>query len=466
MTSRKLPPAQRPMVDGKEGDLISTFPAGAAHAGAERADVASPLFRSEAIAAKQTQWLGTVMLAPRASHRLFALVGLLATLAIVGLLVFASYTRTARINGWLLPEQGVVRVFAPRPGMVSGLHVKEGARVRKGDRLFSLSDELHSAVLGATQGQVMLRLAERLASLTEERKQLQRLLEQQDRAFANRVAALRSEQEQIDREIKLLRARVAIAGRSEALHREQFKAGFISDMRLQLVQSESLEQRARLGALERNRLVAIRERESIEAERTDLPFKLGKDSAILERSIAQLEQEHAEAEARREIVVTAPQDGTVTAIHAVLGARADLATPLLSIVGPDARLEAHLYSPSRAVGFVRPGQRVLLRYQAYPYQRFGHYEGVVASVSRAALSPGELPPQLASLAGSNGAAAGSAADPMYRITVDLASQAVTAYGAQVPLQPGMALEADVALERRRLYEWVLDPMYAVTRKPG
>jgi membrane fusion protein len=466
MSSRKLPPEQRLLVHGKEGDLIPTFSAEAASAKAERADVDSQLFRPEVIAARQTQWLGTVMLAPRLPHRLFALVGLLATLAIVGLLVFASYTRSARINGWLLPEQGVVRVFAPRPGMVSGLHVTEGARVKKGERLFSLSDELHSTVLGATQGQVMQRLAERRASLTEERQQQQRLLEQQDRAFANRIAALRAEQEQIDREVKLLRARVEIASRSEALHREQFKAGFISEMRLQLVESEFLEQRARLGALERNRLAAIRERASVEAERADLPFKLGKDGAILERSVAQIEQEHAEAEARREIVVTAPQDGTVTAIHAVPGARAELATPLLSIVGPDARLQAHLYGPSRAMGFVRPGQRVLLRYQAYPYQRFGHYEGVVVSVSRAALSPGELPPQLAGLAGPNAAAAGSAADPMYRITVNLASQSVTAYGAQVPLQPGMALEADVALERRRLYEWVLDPLYAVTGKPG
>ena len=141
------------------------------------------------------------------------------------------------------------------------------------------------------------------------------------------------------------------------------------------------------------------------------------------------------------------------------GAKADTGAPLLSIVPPTMQLEAHLYGPSRAVGFVRPGQRVLLRYQAYPYQRFGHYEGVIASVSRAALSPGELPPQLAGLTSLTGSAG---AEPIYRITVTLASQSVTAYGEQVPLQAGMTLEADVALERRRLFEWMLDPLYTVT----
>jgi len=108
----------------------------------------------------------------------------------------------------------------------------------------------------------------------------------------------------------------------------------------------------------------------------------------------------------------------------------------------------------------------LLRYQAYPYQRFGHYEGVVTSVSRAALSPGELPAQLAGLTSLTGLVAGSATEPIYRITVSLTSQTVTAYGAQVPLQAGMALEADVSLERRRLFEWMLDPLYAVTGQPG
>ena len=60
------------------------------------------------------------------------------------------------------------------------------------------------------------------------------------------------------------------------------------------------------------------------------------------------------------------------------------------------------------------------------------------------------------------AAAGASAEPVYRITVSLASQSVAANGAAVPLQPGMTLEADVALERRRLFEWILDPLFAVT----
>ena len=81
------------------------------------------------------------------------------------------------------------------------------------------------------------------------------------------------------------------------------------------------------------------------------------------------------------------------------------------------------------------------------------------SVSRTAISPGELPPQLAGLTSLYGAT-----EPVYRITVSLASQTITAYGQAVPLQPRMQLEANIALERRRLIEWVLEPLFTLTVK--
>jgi membrane fusion protein len=183
------------------------------------------------------------------------------------------------------------------------------------------------------------------------------------------------------------------------------------------------------------------------------------DMSNADRDIAQVEQDLAEAEARREIVVSAPEAGTVTSMLAERGARAEPGVPLLSIVPAGSALEADLFSPSRSIGFLRPGQRVLLRYEAYPYQKFGHYEGQIASISRSALNPGELPAQVAgltSLIGTN--------EPVYRITVRLQSQHVNAYGKPVPLQPGMQLEADVLIESRRLIEWMLDPLYTLTGK--
>ena len=61
---------------------------------------------------------------------------------------------------------------------------------------------------------------------------------------------------------------------------------------------------------------------------------------------------------------------------------------MLKIVPQHATMQAELLAPSSAVGFIHEGERVLLRYSAFPYQKFGEYWGTVVSVSRAALSPG------------------------------------------------------------------------------
>jgi len=110
------------------------------------------------------------------------------------------------------------------------------------------------------------------------------------------------------------------------------------------------------------------------------------------------------------------------------------------------------------VGFVRPQQAVQLRYQAFPYQKFGHHGGRVLQVSRTPLQAAEL----AGLPLPEAMKDTATAEPLYRITVVLEQQAVQAYGRPHALAPGMQLDADVMLDRRRLIEWIFEPLLSVT----
>src|SRR5690606_24993640 len=132
-----------------------------------------------------------------------------------------------------------------------------------------------------------------------------------------------------------------------------------------------------------------------------------------------------------------------------VGQIVDTGRPLMSLLPAGARLRAELIAPSRAIGFIEPGAGVQLRYPAYPYQKFGHHPGRVAAISRAALPVTEQ----------GGAGAGQ--EPVYRVIVDLDSESIDVYGRPRALRAGMAVEADVQLETRRLYEWVLEPLYAM-----
>jgi len=417
-----------------------------------------PLFRTEVLAESQARWLGTVLLAPGISQLAFTIFSLATAAALLSLLWFGEYTRKAKINGWLVPQQGLLRVFAPLPGLVTELNVREGMEVEKDTPLLVLSTELQSEALGATRQEIVRRLASRRDSLATERETRSRLYARRMEELSARLAALRSEQGSLREQTDLQRSRVKLAEEAEKRQRLLLENGNASVRQLQQAQEERLNQALSLGDLERSHAAIRRELVELEGELSSLPLSTEMERANIDRQVAALEQEIAGTEAQRQIVIPAPQAGTVTAIQAELGSNVNTAAPLMNIVPAGRKLEAQLFGPSRAVGFVRPGQRVLLCYQAFPYQKFGQYEGVVADVSRTAINPGELTQLsgLTSLLAAN--------EPVYRITVTLARQTAIAYGEAIPLQPGMQLEADVMMEKRRLIEWMFEPLISLTGK--
>ncbi len=417
------------------------------------------LFRTAAINAQRSQWLGPVLLASPISHAIYAIAALVAVAGLVSFAALGEYTRKARINGWLVPASGMIRVFAQQPGVVAAINVREGLFVTKDEPLVVLSAERRSSALGATQAEITRLLTARREGLQAEISQQEILFKQQESALRRRIEAIRGEMEQFSREISLQSSRTDLSQTSTSRLRETAKVGGASQMEVEKQQEYELEQRGRLRQLERTRAERQREMGTLKSELDDLPIKSKTALANLDRDIRILGQELAESEARREVVILAPQAGTVTAIQAEVGGNATTATNLLSIVPEGSSLEAHLFANSRAVGFIRPGQQVLLRYQAYPYQKFGHANGAIESVSRSALNPSEVPTQLAGMTSLVGSA-----EPIYRVVVRLERQQVNAYGVAQALQPGMQLESDVLLERRKLWEWVLEPLYTLTGK--
>jgi membrane fusion protein len=419
----------------------------------------SALFRSEAVAEQQDRWLGTVLLTPKLSHVFYTAAASVLVLGLIALFSFGEYTQKARLSGWLAPERGLIQVVASQAGVLTQVLVEEGAEVEAGAPLAVLSAERQSGALGATQSEVVRALRARRDSLLTERVRHQSLFAEQSAAQETRLSVMADEVRFLEQEFELMRARLALAEETAARQRDLRERELATDAAVGGAEQERLDQALALQTLERQRTTLTRARFEIETAQAEAPLREALQLAEIDRAIAALEQEIAEAEAQREIVISAPSAGVVTALRASVGSSLNPAEALMTLVPADAPLEARLYGPSRSIGFVRPGQRVLLRYEAYPYQKFGVYEGVVKSVSRATVGATEFAVQAAT---TDVADLTTAGEPVYRVTVELTSQSAKAYGEPVPLQPGMTLEADVLIETLRIYEWVLDPLYSLT----
>ncbi|HOY37460.1 MAG TPA: HlyD family efflux transporter periplasmic adaptor subunit [Piscinibacter sp.] len=412
----------------------------------------SSLFRPEVIENRQSQWLGSIQLLRPVSLHVLTLLAVSAAVLVAAYLWIGEYTRKAHVKGFLAPDRGLMRLMSPQSATVLESRAVEGASVRAGDVLYVLSVDAANV-----SGNVRETLTARERSLLGAARQQAELERERAQALDRQVGTMRGELAQIDAEARLHEQRLALANQALARLESLRADNFISAAQVQAKSEELLGLQAQAQSLQRQRAAQLREIEQLLARRRELPLQTQVAQGELERDMAEIAQQQAENDSRRRIEIRAPQDGTVTGVVAQPGQSVNASVALASLLPADARLQAHLFAPSSAVGFVKPEQPVLLRYQAFPYQKFGLQSGQVAQVSRSPLQASEL-------AGVPLPKSEGEAEPLYRITVTLDKQAVAAYGREQALVPGMQLEADVLLDRRRLIEWIFEPLLGLASR--
>lgn len=412
----------------------------------------SKLFRDEALEFNRERTLGDAVQVRPMSLTLLTLFFAVLAAMVVLFAIHGEYTRKAHVRGYLAPDKGLIKIFAPQAGTLIEKHVQEGQLVEQGAPLFVLSTESSSPDSAQTQASAIEKLRERRRSLSMELGNQAVIDGIQTQAARARLRSLESEQAQVAAELRIQHQRISSAQESVQRYQRLQQEKFISPAQAQQKQEELLEQQARLQTLMRSRTALERDIGAVRHELASVDLRTTNQRSVLERDMAGLDQQLTEHEARRTIVITAPARGTVTAILAQQGQHAQAQSPLLSILPAGARLEAQLLVPSRAIGFIAPQQTVALRYQAFPYQRFGSQHGRIIEISKSLIVPGEtqLPVTLE--------------EPAYRVTVALDMQTLRAYNRDMALQPGMLLDADVWLDRRTIMQWVFDPLYSVARR--
>ncbi|MGA3827131.1 HlyD family secretion protein [Pseudomonas chlororaphis] len=417
------------------------------------------MFRREALDARQTNGLGVIVLVRPISFTVLTCLATALAVSVAAFFFFASYTKRSTISGQLVPVGGLVKVYVPQAGIVFETFVHEGQRVKRGEPLLTISSERYGSDAEPVQAGISRQLEHRRDSLRGELEKVLRLQLDERDSLSNKVASLQRELAILARQADSQQRLVALSSDATQRYQGLMDKGYISVDQLQQRQAELLGQRQALQGLERERAALQQQLTERRNELVGLGARQANQQADIQRQLSALEQNLAESEAKRTLLVTAPETGIATAVLADIGQTVDSSRPLLSIVPADAPLQAELYAPSKSIGFIKPGDSVLIRYQAYPYQKFGQYQGRVRSISRTSVPFAEL----ASMAG---AVPGLAKDgeQLYRLQISLDKQMVTAYGQPRPLQSGMLLDADVLQDTRRLYEWVLEPLYSLTGK--
>jgi membrane fusion protein len=416
------------------------------------------LFRPEAIEAQQqARQTGKILLTQ--SIPLWALT--LSTFVLIILLFlflgFGEFTRKERVYGITIPGRGAIRLTAQESGFVHSANLYEGKRVAEGELLFEIRQDKFSD-LGDTQHLIETSLQNRNDKLADE---IDNRLQQEKINLSNlqtREIRLKQEIASLDVEIDLQKQQIVNTERLVKNLRPLFDEQIIPEVQYQQQVSAHLEQRARLESLRRNRLDLKASYADTLNEISASELRAQADRSTLERNILANEQTRLERRGARVSYIRAPIAGIVSNILVDVGVPVEPGRSIATILPDGVQLEAQLFIPSTAIGFLKQGQEVRLRYDAFPYQKFGLYEGELAELSNIDIPLQEIQTRFPILTKMY------EGKTFFRANVRLDKQSIEAYGKSLPLRAGLTLEADVLLDRKRLIEWVFDPVMALGKR--
>lgn len=169
---------------------------------------------------------------------------------------------------------------------------------------------------------------------------------------------------------------------------------------------------------------------------------------VLEETKNRIEMDLIKYKQTRSYVIHSPVDGVISSVIYKEGQTTKQSKPLLKILPQDADLIAELFIPVKQSGFLTKGNKIIIRYDAYPYERFGSYHGVIKEISQSLLTDEEEEKPIV------------IGQPYYKISAQLNTQFVRLYGKEKRVRHGMTISAVIVDSKRKIRQWILDPLYS------
>ncbi|MBB8665943.1 HlyD family type I secretion periplasmic adaptor subunit [Escherichia coli] len=171
--------------------------------------------------------------------------------------------------------------------------------------------------------------------------------------------------------------------------------------------------------------------------RRDLMEQLTKTRDTIRQVTHELDKNR---ERRDALQITSPVDGVVQQLATFTeGGVVTTAQTLMVIVPEHDHLDARIKISNKDIGFVSPGQSVVIKVEAFPYTRHGYLHGVVRTVSREVVEDNQK-------------------GLYFEGDVTLTDSTIMVQGKQVTLTSGMSITAEIITGYRRVIDFILSPI--------
>ncbi|HGJ8117550.1 TPA: HlyD family secretion protein [Acinetobacter baumannii] len=384
---------------------------------------------------------------------IFGLMGL----ALLIFIFSGEFTKKVRVSGQIMPNDGFVKIYSTRTSIVKDIYVKENDFVKVGQNLLHINNSFFLEDNKDLYDSISYESNQRIELFSKEIAKEKTIYENKKQNSIKELDYINKEISNANQLFYTTKYKLSVANDVYARYKIAHRNNAASLDEVQIKESQTLDLKNQLKQIE-SELDSLKENlRNKKFEILSLEQEHLKHLTQLKREGSEINQEKIQSQSNSDQILKSPIDGKISIINIEKGQTIELNKILMSIVPTNTKLVCFLYVPSNAIGFIKPNTEVSIRYFAFPYQKFGLAKAKVLSISETPIpyqdlnSLGLLPMQGIT---SN--------EPVYIIKASLDKQTITAYGEEVNLKVGMLLEADIKLEKRKIYEWILEPLYTVT----
>ncbi len=412
------------------------------------------MFRKEALENRNAKWKGSAVLLPGIQPLLIALL-CLATLVVISVFIAeGSYTRRINVVGEITTNPRPIKIYAETQGMIVKSFSSAGHIISVNDPLYEIDVSKNTA-----SGEVS---SNRIKEIKAQIVKIDGIISQLKSNKSATIKSLQNQKEQYQdawkhssKIIKIAENGIEFMKKNMDNYKKYQAQGLITNDQLTNQTAFYYQQQNNLLSLntqnESNALQITTLESQIQIQSTDFDNQIYK----MELQRYEMNKEIVNAELDKSLIVRALSSGTVDSLSASVGQMVKAGDSLLQLIpGKIENYNLIVWVPNDAVPYMSPGDKVNIRYDAFPAEKFGQFSGEIALISKIPATEQEMQTYQAAPVDSK-----TAAKPYYKVVINPDSDFVSYRGKQISLENGMKAETTLFLEKRQLWQWMLTPYY-------
>ncbi|ELD1685245.1 HlyD family secretion protein [Salmonella enterica] len=412
------------------------------------------MFRQEALDNRKMKWRGRAILLPGMPLWLTMLGSIAFITAFLTFVIAGTYSRRVNVSGEVTTWPRAVNIYSGVQGFIVRQFVHEGQSIKKGDPIYQIdvSKSTRSGVVTDNQRRdienQLVRVDNIISRLAESKKITLNTLEKQRLQYSDAFRLSSDIIRQAAEGIKIMKNNM------ENYRNYQSKG---------LITQDQLTNQVALYYQQQNNLLSLSgQNEQNALQITSLESQIQTQAADFDNRIYQMElqryelqKELVDTDVGGEIIIRALSDGKVDSLSVTVGQMVNAGDSLLQVIPEN--IENYyliIWVPNDAVPYISAGDKVNIRYEAFPAEKFGQFSATVKTISRTPASTQEMLTYKGAPQNSLGISV-----PWYKVIVKPEKQIISYDGKSLPLENGMKAESTLFLEKRRIYQWMLSPFY-------